>query len=525
MSPDTATAILLIVGARRLQPRVLRARPGVRLSGHPAQGSRRDPAALRGGRLGPHPALAGAAPERARACCPWSRCWRWPSRRRPSSPSWSSISVGATASLVQALGLVRWPFAVPELARRYLAAPDGPEGEADPSDGGGRVRHAPPAARRGHRRAPGVPAHRRLDPPRRVRRSCRPPRCRRGSGSSASPSGSALLIGTLEFVGPNERDGWALAGSDRAHRVHRVVGVADRARRLPPAVIAPAVPAFLLVASVAIAAALLAAGPRHTTVRDPAFGLEDVAGRHVSVLGALAGFAVTAIVLLVTQGRNVLEPTGLAFTTVLAMFVVAYMGYFSSSVLYANVAKGTEDAPFDLAAAQYAGASISLFSVFLGWLALKPLFEAFGLVTIATLTGWLLAGVVVVGYSQLATALYRSGYASARLVVLLAVFATAATLAYALATSARAESPCARGHAPAHGRGVRGRASRLRCDDAPAGGRGTAEIGGHPRRPVAPGGRRLRPGRHGPGRLPAARRAGPRVSPAPRRPDPLPSTG
>ena len=27
------------------------------------------------------------------------------------------------------------------------------------------------------------------------------------------PIGVALLIGTLEFVGPNERDGWRLAGT------------------------------------------------------------------------------------------------------------------------------------------------------------------------------------------------------------------------------------------------------------------------------------------------------------------------
>src|SRR6187401_3374969 len=40
-----------------------------------------------------------------------------------------SIVVGATAALVQGLGLVRWPFAVPELARRYVAAPDGPAGD------------------------------------------------------------------------------------------------------------------------------------------------------------------------------------------------------------------------------------------------------------------------------------------------------------------------------------------------------------------------------------------------------------
>src|SRR6185369_13513155 len=49
-----------------------------------------------------------------------------------ASPALSvlSVVVGATAGIVQGLGLVRWPFAVPELARRYIAAPDGPDGDA-----------------------------------------------------------------------------------------------------------------------------------------------------------------------------------------------------------------------------------------------------------------------------------------------------------------------------------------------------------------------------------------------------------
>ena len=44
-----------------------------------------------------------------------------------ASPALTVLSLvfGATAALVQELGLVRWPFAVPELARRYVAAPDG----------------------------------------------------------------------------------------------------------------------------------------------------------------------------------------------------------------------------------------------------------------------------------------------------------------------------------------------------------------------------------------------------------------
>lgn len=194
----------------------------------------------------------------------------------------------------------------------------------------------------------------------------------------------------------------------------------------------PAVIGFLIVASAAIAATLLAAGPHHTGTRDPSFELEDVSARQVPILGALAGFAVTGVVFLVTQAQNVPDPTSTSFTTVVTMFVVAYMGYFSSSLLFANVSHKAQDTPFDLAAAQYAGASVSLFSVFIGWFALKPLFETFGLTEVASLTGWLLFGAMFVGYGVLASALFRSGYASARMVVLLAVFAAIGTLAYAL---------------------------------------------------------------------------------------------
>ena len=38
----------------------------------------------------------------------------------------ASVVIGTAAALVQAIGLIRWPFAVPELARRYVAA-DGPD--------------------------------------------------------------------------------------------------------------------------------------------------------------------------------------------------------------------------------------------------------------------------------------------------------------------------------------------------------------------------------------------------------------
>jgi hypothetical protein len=123
-----------------------------------------------------------------------------------------SVVVGATAAIVQSLGLVRWPFAVPELARRYEAAPDGPNGEA--------TRRTVEVVFATLHRLLGVGIGEHL-----------------GylftglwtllvSGSILSTTvlpgwlgivgmliGISLLIGTLEFVGPNERDGWPVAGT------------------------------------------------------------------------------------------------------------------------------------------------------------------------------------------------------------------------------------------------------------------------------------------------------------------------
>jgi hypothetical protein len=123
-----------------------------------------------------------------------------------------AITVGVAAALVQALGHVRWPFAVPELARQYVAAPDGPDGEA--------TRDSVRVVFATLHRLLGVGVGEHLG------------YLLTGlwtllvAGSILStavlpawlglvglPIGVALLVGTLEFVGPNERDGWSLAGT------------------------------------------------------------------------------------------------------------------------------------------------------------------------------------------------------------------------------------------------------------------------------------------------------------------------
>lgn len=122
-----------------------------------------------------------------------------------------SVVVGSAAALVQALGLVRWPFAVPELARRYVAA-DGPGAE-------GTRRSVEVTFATLHRLlGVGIGEHlgylltgvwTLLVGFSVVSTAVLPG----WLGLIGIPIGIALLVGTLEFVGPNEEHGWPLAGT------------------------------------------------------------------------------------------------------------------------------------------------------------------------------------------------------------------------------------------------------------------------------------------------------------------------
>ena len=123
----------------------------------------------------------------------------------------ASIVVGSAAALVQGLGLVRWPFAVPELARRYIAA-EGLDGAA--------TRKSIEVTFATLHRLLGVGIGEHLGYlltgiwTLLVAGSVLSTAVLPGwLGLIGIPIGLALLIGTLEFVGPNEENGWALAGT------------------------------------------------------------------------------------------------------------------------------------------------------------------------------------------------------------------------------------------------------------------------------------------------------------------------
>lgn len=125
----------------------------------------------------------------------------------------SSLVVGVVAGVAQMLGLVRWPFAVPELARRYVAAPEGPAGDA--------TRRSVEVTFETLHRLLGVGIGEHLGylftgvwtllvSASIIATAAALPAW---LGIVGIPIGLALLIGVLEFVGPNEERGWGLAGT------------------------------------------------------------------------------------------------------------------------------------------------------------------------------------------------------------------------------------------------------------------------------------------------------------------------
>jgi hypothetical protein len=126
-----------------------------------------------------------------------------------ADPAWTGLAIvfGVTAGIVQGLGLVRWPFAVPELARRYAS-------------GDATMRAAAETTFVTLHRLLGVGIGEHLGYLFTGLWTLATVACVVTTaaipawlGWVGAPIGLALLVGVLEFLGPNEQDGWPLAGT------------------------------------------------------------------------------------------------------------------------------------------------------------------------------------------------------------------------------------------------------------------------------------------------------------------------
>jgi hypothetical protein len=189
--------------------------------------------------------------------------------------------------------------------------------------------------------------------------------------------------------------------------------------------------AFLVGTIATIVIGWATVGRSQVLVRDPTFDPVEVGRRYVTILGGLAGFAVTGMIFLVTLGRSLPGADNASYTTVVAMFLVAYIGFLGVSILFANIHGPSADEGFDVSATMFAGGTVMVwFIIGIGWLALIPLFEIVGLHQLAALAGWVLLTSTLASYSLNATQIYRTGLVGARLALLIPVLAGIVVLTY-----------------------------------------------------------------------------------------------
>jgi len=118
-----------------------------------------------------------------------------------------ALATGLLSALVQTLGLMRWPFVVPLLARRYVD-PLATQGQRDATELMFDALHRYLGVGVGEHLGYLLTASWTILTGALILGSSVAPIW---LGWLAFPIGVAILIGALEFIGPNERDGWSVA--------------------------------------------------------------------------------------------------------------------------------------------------------------------------------------------------------------------------------------------------------------------------------------------------------------------------
>jgi len=177
---------------------------------------------------------------------------------------------------------------------------------------------------------------------------------------------------------------------------------------------------------------------RHGHLREThlPWDLVDVAGRQMIVLGGLAGFAITSIVLLVTFARDPGGGARQSFDAVVTMFLVAYFFYVGTAVLMGFMPRDDALSPLRPRVQFVLATTLEYRTVFLGWFALLPLMATFDLQVPAQAVQWLLGMSAVIGTLFTGAVFERVGVLEAREIGHIALLALGGAALYAFAAPA-----------------------------------------------------------------------------------------
>jgi hypothetical protein len=188
---------------------------------------------------------------------------------------------------------------------------------------------------------------------------------------------------------------------------------------------------FLLAMAIGLTMVLVAGRRDSARREDYPWMLDEVMKLHVVIVGTLAGFAFTGVVLVVTLARDRPGTAQISLDSVIVMFLVAYLWWVGSAFLISylpHVSTGgdlVQRVHFSLAS------TIEYRTVFLSWFALLPLLQANDLGRLAPVLYFLLPISLLLGSILLAMATDGLGLMRVREIYFSAAVGTVLALVYA----------------------------------------------------------------------------------------------
>ena len=159
--------------------------------------------------------------------------------------------------------------------------------------------------------------------------------------------------------------------------------------------------------------------------------LDEISRLHVAIVGNLAGFAFTGIVLVVTLSRERSGAAATSLNTVIVMFLVAYLYWIGASFLISFLPDVRTSGDFVQRLHFGLATTIEYRTVFLSWFALLPLLQANGLHMLIPILYFLLPASLLIGSVLLAMVTDGLGLLDVAEVYVSGATATVLALAYA----------------------------------------------------------------------------------------------
>ena len=189
---------------------------------------------------------------------------------------------------------------------------------------------------------------------------------------------------------------------------------------------------FVIAGAIGIAVILYVARGRSIQRETYPWLLDEVSKLHVMIVGTLAGFAFTGVILVVTFAHDRPGGNGAALDTVILMFLVSYLYWVGAAFLISYVPHREAGADLVQRVHFSLATTIEYRTVFLSWFALLPLLQANGLGDLVHVLDVLLAASLVIGSALVAVATDGLGVVRVSEVYLSAGIATLLALGYAL---------------------------------------------------------------------------------------------